>query len=192
MPIDALPFGSFNKIMKLKYLHLLFAAVLLTALWGARAAEADEESARKYPVLSAYIYNFTQFTSWPSAEAHASFTVCVAGHDPFGAALEPMKSRTVQGKKIIIRHFGGSDDLSGCNIVFISKSESGNFRAILARLKGTPVLTMSEIDGFSSAGGMVEFKPANGKIGITIDLPAVRATGISISSKLLSLANVRG
>lgn len=178
--------------MRLKTLHLLFAAVLLAALWSACAARADEESARKYPILSAYIYNFTQFTTWPSADAHDAYTVCVAGHDPFGAALEPMKSRTVQGKKIVIRRFGGGDDLSGCSIAFISKSESGNFRAILARLKGAPVLTMSEIDGFSSAGGMVEFKPANGKIGITIDLSAVRATGLSISSKLLSLANVRG
>jgi hypothetical protein len=191
MPIDALRFGSFNKIMRLKYLYLVFAA-LMAAFWGAGAARADDESARKYPVLSAYIYNFTQFTTWPSMEARDAFTVCVAGYDPFGAALEPMKSRTVQGKKIIIHHVSGGDDMAGCNIVFISKSESGNFRAILSRLKGTPVLTMSEIDGFSSAGGMVEFKPANGKIGITIDLAAVRATGISISSKLLSLAKVRG
>lgn len=181
--------------MRLKRYHLLLAALALVMIFAGVSANAGEdEASRKYPVLSAYIYNFTQFTTWPGAAADREvFTVCVAGRDPFGASLEPMKSRMVQGKKISIRHYSSGDgDMSGCNILFISGSERGNLKSILSRLQGTPVLTMSEIDGFSAAGGMVEFRPANGKIGIWIDLGAVRSTGIAISSKLLSLANVRG
>jgi hypothetical protein len=157
------------------------------------ARAEDDAASRKYPLLSAYIYNFTQFTTWPASASHELFSVCVLGHDPFGAALDPLKSRTVLGKKIAIHRYGDAGaDIAGCNVLFIAKSAAGDAKDVLARLKNAPVLTMSEIDGFSDEGGMVEFRPEDGRIGIVIGLPAVKAAGISISSKLLSLASVKG
>jgi hypothetical protein len=171
-----------------------FIIMMLTALMvGCLPARADDVSPdRKYPLLAAYIYNFTQFTSWPASSFKDTFTVCVVGQDPFGASLEAIKSRAVQGKKITVHHHTAEGDLSSCNVLFISRSESGSLKSILSRLKDAPVLTMSEIDGFSDEGGMVEFRPTDGKIGIWIGLAAVKATGLSMSSKLLALANVKG
>lgn len=179
--------------MRLGGLHLLCAVASLAVLWAGASARADEIASRKYPLLSAYIYNFTQFTTWPAGAVRDSFTVCVVGANPFGGALDPMKSRTVQGKAIVIRHFShGESSLSSCNILYIAPSESGNVRSIIAALNGAPVLTMSELEGFTADGGMVEFTPEQGRIGITIGLSAVKAAGLSISSKLLSLASVKG
>lgn len=183
--------------MKLGSFHVLLVAAALAFLWAGAgsisSARADDDASRKYPLLAAYIYNFTQFTTWPANAVGDEFKVCIVGKSPFGASLDPMKSRTVQGKKIAVHHFGGGEgEIAACNIVFVSPSASGDAKSIVARLKAAPVLTMSESGGFSDAGGMVEFTPADGKIGIAISLPAVRAAGLSISSKLLSLANVKG
>jgi hypothetical protein len=145
-----------------------------------------------YPLLSAYIYNFTQLTTWPSGAIGDDFTVCVAGDDPFGSVLNPIGDKTVNGKDITIKRYDRDDDLSGCAVLFIAESEKNNLKTILAPLRKAPVLTMSNIEGFSNKGGMVEFKRESNKVGIWINLPAVKTAGISISSKLLSLARVKG
>lgn len=172
--------------------HYIMAFMIMATSWISISTRADAENVdSKYTLISAYIYNFTQLTTWPSGVMEESFTVCVVGQDPFGANLEPIKSRKVNDKKIIIRHLSGSDsDVRSCNALFVSGSENRNLKTILAQIKGTPVLTMSDISGFSNQGGMVEFKLEDGKIGIWVALSQVRVTGLSISSKLLSLANM--
>lgn len=181
--------------MRVKGYHFLFVIIVMAALWPCHAARAQDsiESDRVYPLISAYIYNFTQFTSWPDSAIKGAFTICVLGHDPFGAALNPIKSKEVKGNSITLKRYGsgGGGSITSCNVLFIADSESGHIGAILASLQGTPVLTMSDIEGFADEGGMVEFKPENGKVGIWIALPAVKAAGISISSKLLSLVHIK-
>lgn len=166
--------------------------MVMIGLWGNLSSRAEAENVEsKYTLISAYIYNFTQLTTWPSSAVDDAFTVCVIGQDPFGANLEPIKTRKVNDKRITIKRFSGSEsDVRGCNALFVSGSEMRNLKAILTPLKGTPILTMSDISGFSNQGGMVEFKLEDGKIGIWVALSQVRVTGLSISSKLLSLTNM--
>lgn len=175
-----------------RVLYYLFGLSLIVGLWGSLSLRAEAENVdSKYTLISAYIYNFTQLTTWPSNAVDESFTVCVVGQDPFGPNLEPIKSRKVNDKRITIRHLSAIDStVTSCNALFVSGSEMRNLKAILTPLKGTPVLTMSDISGFSNLGGMVEFKLEDGKIGIWVALSQVRVTGLSISSKLLSLANM--
>lgn len=145
----------------------------------------------KYTLISAYIYNFTQLTSWPSAAVKDTFTVCVVGSNPFDSNLDPLESRKVNDVRIVVRHRSAADnDLSSCNVLFVSGSERSKLKDILKRLKGVPALTMSDIGGFSNSGGMVEFKLEDGKISIWVALSQVRVTGLSISSKLLNLENM--
>lgn len=177
--------------MRLKNFNYLFAFVIMTALWGSFAPRAKAESVdNKYTLISAYIYNFTQLTTWPSASLKENFTVCVVGSDPFDSNLDPMESRKVGDVRISVRHRSAGDDLSACNVLYVAPSEKANLKDILKPLKGVPVLTMSDIGGFSNSGGMVEFKLEDGKIGIWVALSQVRVTGLAISSKLLNLANM--
>src|ERR1044072_672021 len=115
--------------MRLGSFHLLCLAAALAILWAGVSARADELASRKYPLLAAYIYNFTQFTTWPDGAVGETFKVCVVGDNPFGGALEPMKSRTVQGKKISVRHFaGGEGGLTSRNILYIAPSHREKHR----------------------------------------------------------------
>ena len=165
--------------MRVKIRHFLLMLVMSAVIWAGHAARAEDgvDTERKYPLISAYIYNFTQFTVWPESAVKSAFTVCVVGHDPFGSFLNPIQNKEVKGLKITIKRYssGKEGGLSSCNVLFIAGSESGNIDSILAPLRGTPVLTMSDIDGFADAGGMVEFRQESGKIGIWIDLSAVKA-----------------
>ena len=154
-------------------------------------ARADEESVEsQYPIISAYIYNFTQFTTWPADAVKDTFTVCVVGRDPLGTSLDPLKNRTVDSKNIVIHRYGHYvSAVSACNVLFIADSERANVEMIVSALRGAPVLTMSDMDDFVDKGGMVEFGKKDQKIGIKIGLKSVQNAGISISSKLLRIAD---
>ena len=164
--------------------------MIMAALWGNPTGARADSVDNKYTLISAYIYNFTQLTKWPSNAPQETFTVCVLGRDPFGSNLDPMESRKVGDVKINIKHVSADSDVSMCNVLYVSGSEGANVKTILKPLKGAPVLTMSDIGGFSNSGGMVEFKLEEGKIGIWVALSQVRVGGLSIDKKLLSLDNM--
>ncbi len=153
------------------------------------AAAQDDSASSRYQIILAYIYNFTQFTTWPSGAVGSDFSVCVVGDNPFGSSLTALRTRSVDGRKIVTRLYRHMvDGISACNVLFIAEAERGNEGDIMKAVKGTPVLTMSDMDGFVDGGGMVEFARNEQKVGIRIGLRGVQAAGLTISSKLLRIA----
>ena len=57
-------------------------------------------------------------------------------------------------------------------------------------LKKQPILTVSDIKGFTAYGGIIQFKLVDNKVRFTINIDAATRAGLTISSKLLSLATV--
>ena len=55
--------------------------------------------------------------------------------DPFGAVFEAAKDKTVKGRKLVIRKLPRLADFEDCQILFISRSEKGNLRPLLAAVK---------------------------------------------------------
>jgi hypothetical protein len=154
------------------------------------AAAQEDSAASRYQIMTAYIYNFTQFTTWPADAIGGEFSVCVLGDNPFGSTLAALRSRSVDGKKIVTRLYRHMPaGIAGCNVLFVDDSERGNMDDIVKALKGSSALTMSDMDGFIAAGGMVEFERNDQKVGIKIGLHSVQAAGLSISSKLLRIAD---
>ncbi len=52
----------------------------------------------------------------------------------------------VNGRRIVIRNFSRAQVLAPCHILFICANEKPKLDQIFAKLKGRPVLTVSEID----------------------------------------------
>jgi len=80
--------------------------------------------------------------------------------------------------------------LRGCHLLFISRSEKERLSALFSQLRGSPVLSVSEIDGFAETGGMVNLVLANKTVKIEINQAAVEQAGLQISAKLLKLARL--
>lgn len=172
-----------------KSLCILFLLLLAVVARVPVAAAQEDSVSSRYPIMAAYIYNFTQFTTWPPGAATGEFSVCVLGSNPFGSSLAALRSRSVSGLKIITKSFRQMEaGVSACNVLFVSASERGAVDDIVRTLKAAPVLTVSDMDGFADKGGMVEFERNDQKVGIKIGLHAVQAAGLSISSKLLRIA----
>ena len=59
---------------------------------------------------------------------------------------------------------------------------------ILAGIAQKPVVTVSDIEGFASAGGIFELRNKDGRQAFIVNNSKARESGIQISSSLLNLA----
>lgn len=167
---------------------LVVAAVLLCWV-GSLASRAAAAEAAEYKVKSVFLFYFTQFVSWPPAsfaDANTPFVIGILGDDPFGADLEgAVRGERIDGHPIEIRRFSRIEEVSLCHILYVSRSQGAELGHVLSALRNRSILTVSDIDGFSRAGGMIRFVTENNKVRLRINIDAARSAGLVISSKLL-------
>jgi hypothetical protein len=75
-------------------------------------------------------------------------------------------------------------------VLFIGRTESRRLGRILAALKGRNILTVGDMEGFSRDGGVIRFVVENNRIRFRINVDAADAAHLTISSKLLRLAQI--
>ncbi len=154
-------------------------------------AAADERMPREYEVKAAFVYNFTKFVEWPAASfanERAPFNICILGSNPFGKGFDPIRSKTVNNRAVVIRDIDDTGDAGGCQLVFVSSSEQPHMAAVLASLDKRSVLTVADMKNFAQSGGMINFVLAENKVRFNINTRASNRAGLKISSHLLKLA----
>ena len=121
----------------------------------------------------------------------APITIGVLGDDGFGPLLDQLiAGETVHNRKLIVKRSKQLDDLKTCQVLWIGKSEQSRVPQILASLGDASILTVSEIQGFAAAGGIINFYLDDNKVHFEINPDAAKRRGINISPKLLALARI--
>ena len=85
----------------------------------------------------------------------------------------------------------------GCGRLFEGTAEQMHanlqrLATLLPPLSRAGALTVSDLPRFTRSGGMVGFVPADGHVGLEVNLPAVRRGGVRLSSRVLRLARIVG
>ena len=169
---------------------LLFSSGFDTSLTTAQ----DRKAYDIHEIEAAFIFNFIDFINWPHNNHSSSDTLIIGilGDDKFGRAFDPIEGRRALGRTLIVRRSQNLSSLMGSWILFISNSEARNLNDILEALQERPVLTVSDIDRFTQAGGMIQFYTADvgGETKVRFDINKENAdrAGLKISFRLLSLA----
>lgn len=147
----------------------------------------------EYAVKAAYLYNFAKYVEWPPgafASAQAPLLICIAGNDPFGDALESLSGKMIESHPVEVRRLPATTNLDRCHIVFVSRAEQGQIKAVLAKLALRPTLTVSDISDFARMGGMIGLVEADQRIRFDINLTVARQVNLKLSSHLLKLATI--
>lgn len=176
------------------YLFLLFAVLLSFLLVFPGSPElslADDRVPEEYQIKAAFIPNFVRFVTWPHDCAQKSpFVFLVLGDNPFGPSLEPVNRMEFEGCPASVEYRSEwKGELENVRVLFISHSLNENFSSVLNAVKGLPILTVSDINGFAAAGGMIEFTSREGSIHFIINLRAVRDAHLDMNFQLLQLAD---
>ncbi len=192
-------------------IFLFLACALLT---GQAAGEGGGEAApsREQQIKAAFLYNFIKFVDWPKekmADSNEPITIGIIGSKYFVKALEPLIHKKIKNRNISIKYFEGYEKLKKsqedndrqwdpkiealktCHVLMFCICDSvriENSSQIIKALKGSPVLTVGETDGFLESGGIINFLMEDKKVRFEINVTAAKKSKLKISSKLLRLA----
>jgi hypothetical protein len=151
-------------------------------------------AASEAQVKAVFLFNFAKYVEWPAAAfagTNAPFTIGVVGEDRFEDNLRhAVANKTINGRRFVIKHFAADEPLSGCQILFISDSEAPRMGELLNKVNALPILTVGEDEQFAQKNGIISFVLKEGKVRLEINLTSAGKTGLTISSKLLAVADV--
>lgn len=148
----------------------------------------------EYQVKAVFLFNFTQFVEWPEdtfARPNSPLVIGVLGEDPFGTYLdETIAGEKIDGHPLTVRRYHNVQQVKNCHILFVNLPKTEQLAQALTELKGQNILTVSDAANFIRQGGIVQFITENKKIRIQINPETARASDLTISSKLLRVAEI--
>jgi hypothetical protein len=166
--------------------------VALSLLLVSLPLPAQNTTTPEYRSKANYLANFPSFVEWPPEAlppGKEPFLVCVFGEFPFGTSLaEITRGTTVHDRRVEIRWIRKPQELSSCQILFVSHSEQKRYSQALDAVRGRMVLTVGETPEFLDAGGIVSFSMREGTLQFDVNLEGANKAHLKISSRLLALA----
>lgn len=147
----------------------------------------------EYLLKAVFIEKFTRFIEWPEryqlADSTQPFIIGILGKNPFDVDLSALfHDQTIKNKPVEIHYYERINDISACNLLFISESEKERIREIVDFLDEKPILTVGDSDAFSGQGIIINMFISDNKIRFEIDEEAVHRAGFHVSYLLLKEA----
>lgn len=170
------------------------SCIFIICLFIFSLAAPAQDAPREYQIKAAFLYNFAQFTEWPKdafAGTNDPIVIGVLGTNPFGTFLDQtVKGEIIRGRPLIIEHYKSVEEIKTCHILYIGHSEWRRLEQVVRRLKGKPILTVSDSPNAADEGVDIGFVTEHNRIKLQINLEAIKSTALVVSSKLLRLAQI--
>lgn len=172
-------------------IHTILRAAV--AGWLVVASTGAAAQALEHEVKAAFLFRFLSFVEWPQQAlpaAEAPLVIGVVGADDVLAELEAIvPGRRVQGRPVTVQRWREGGSLDGIHALFVGRNATG----VLARLREPrAVLVVSDDSNGLARGSVINFVPAEGRVGFEVALDEAERRGLRISSRMLAVArNVR-
>lgn len=167
---------------------LAWIAVLASAAGGdgirAQTTSGDATAKAKFTITIA------RFVQWPPAAVAgdaAPIRICVLHNSPaLGAAFAALDGQRVAGHPVMV--VPNPRERGDCGLLFVDSSAAHGSAEAVAGVAGMQALTLGAVDGFLSQGGMIELANVNDTLRFDVNLKALRAARLDLSSQVLKLA----
>lgn len=167
---------------------------LLAAAVGGPVSAAPGDDLETAAIKSAFIYNFAKFTAWPPDRFRSPadpISFCVQRGDLDGQAVQPLGQKQVGDRFVHPQMIDPGASIADCHILFLSGIASiAAMNALLSSSRSRHVLLVSDMPGFAELGGHIALVQDRNKFRFQINLRAVQQTGLTLSSRLLQLAEI--
>ncbi len=164
---------------------LTLASMPGSACAGAAVATPETQ------IKAGIVFNMANVVSWPEGALDAdTFTIGVIGHHDSDPSLDHLAGREVLRRKLVLLAPMAPAAAAQAQVVYISHSQLEQVPALLANMSGQPVLTISDVEGFCEAGGMVELHRERSRIQLRVNREAAERAGLRLGAQLLRMAEI--
>lgn len=175
-----------------KMIVLLWGLVLVGLTVSAPRAQIPGADLER-EVKGAMLYKFLGYIEWPP-EAFTTplspYVIAVAGAADMAAELRHIThDRTVNQRPIQIKKVNTKSDLTGVHMLFLGEDLSDTRqKLLLQKAAAHSVVTVTESEAGLGAGGIINFRFIEDRIGFDISLVNAGARRVKLSARLLAVA----
>jgi hypothetical protein len=170
----------------MKKLTMLVFAMLFVMISGKTQAQD------KYKNQAMFVYNFTRMNAWPQDAQTGDFVIGVFGNSPIQKELTDIAATRQAGNRtIVIKQFNNVDEITKCQVIYVSPSQSRQIQAINQKLKDSkiPALLISDGRNTLEMGAAVNFVLDNDKQRYEISEANAKGVGITLGSDMIRLSS---
>jgi len=168
-------------------IKFVIGSLLLTSV----SLNSNAEISKHQQIMAGFLLHLTSFTQWPALE-HDHITLCLLTPDPFNSYVNKMvqrRPRNSQGKLIVLNYSHAEGmNLSQCQIIYLPPEHYPTLWQNISPEQN--ILLVSQSKTFIEQGGMINFVQQDKRIQLEVNLPAVTAAQLKISSELLKHAKI--
>jgi hypothetical protein len=155
--------------------------------WAQQVAQRDE-------LKAAFVFQFANFVQWQDAsfkDASAPLVIGIVGNEQMVKTLDAsVRGKTVGTRSIQVVSISDAKSVGGCHILFIDSSDDKRVDTYLASARGKSILTVSDDDDFTAEGGVIRLFEKDNKLRFEVNVDEAQRASLTISSKLLGLAQI--
>lgn len=175
--------------MILKRAPYIFLIIMFFAISVMTANQYDENT-----IKAIFIEKFTRFIEWPAGsdvyDKDQPFRLGVYGNTPMYEMIRKIYSQEkILGKNVKVIKLS-KKNITGCDLVVISKNKKNEIDDLISIINGNPVLTIGESEVLAEQGTMIAYKIEDKRIRFVINQQKAIENDFKISHHLLNLAEV--
>lgn len=145
-----------------------------------------------YQVKAAMIYKFLGYATWPDArfsDGQSSYRVYIIGSDEISHELKDIVAqRQIDGHKIEIFNATNANQISDAHLVFVARPMEALLPTLIPYAIKNSYLIVTENEQGLVKGSAINLRMVNNRVGFDVALDTTRDYGVSLSSRLLSVA----
>lgn len=160
--------------------------LLISAIVSINAVFAQDAK-----IKALYMSNFTKYIEWPAGDLNGDFVICVVNQNEVLNQLKTFTTnKSVGTHPISVVGVKSVDEVSKCNIVYLSFSESKaeKLESLLGKLNGTSTLVLTDRPGSLKNGSCINFLLVDDKLKFEINEMAINERKLQISAQLKNQA----
>jgi hypothetical protein len=168
---------------------LTFAICFWLASGFSNAASYDEHSLK-----AAFLYNFADFITWPSAsnnEPLSDINYCVLQdglvQDSLSSLIDSDENAKIERSFSLLSSL---DQIATCHLLYLDTEDLKTNPDLLEITSGLPILTVSDQEGFLESGGMVKLAREQNRMRVHLNVDRLTEYAFRVSSQLMRLATI--
>ena len=164
----------------------------LVLLGAAAPLLAADPSAREDDIKAAFLFNFLKHVEWPTPSS-APLVIAVVGPSGVVAPLERIAAAaTIGRRRIEVRRLAAIGDPAGLHLVFVPAAAGDQLEAVVATVRGRPILVVTEGRGATARGAAISLFTVDQRQRFEVDVATLERSGLKASAHLLRVAAVPG